>query len=574
MSTMKFLSQPGLLKGTPRKKNKSIHMSTMKFYLFFFLAATVFFSCSKDKPEGESIDYSALTEQRIMQVSEQKTISDNDITDLETLMGKVTADTTKQRLTTLLNGVKIIKDFIPQFEVMTTDPDANFQQLYATLEASLGQVTDALPRKAVLKTGLANALANYNTEEYEYPQDLLTYLQDTKTFFRFSLASFLADNFNVRPIEGKPTRYLRRDIESVDSLFWTAETKNFPYASLKTFKGLRSLDMLLSSDDTLNLNFLKNTLEHLKIKSLNNKATLNIDSCQRLKTMHLAPVSNKEQLTGSDNATIGKATFLSDEGKTWDFTDKFPLLETLSLPATICQNLVTLLLPGKQHLTNVTFQGPQGQPYNYLPNIKKIVIEGNGINSLLLYVGSPTNLELEEISVSGLGSLSGTPDNFGIYVTVDVLRLEEKVKINKLNLLGNGKGFKSVTINDLKLDKIPDISSLVSEVTTILNIERNRVATPPGSFEEYNSLWQKLSPEALVNLTLPIGSYPNKTADFSRFKKLNRVYIPVTTSSGQILDKLILNKAVQSNWRLYNLDENGQTGARMTEANLTVEFKE
>ncbi|GAB3429377.1 hypothetical protein [Niabella aquatica] len=570
-------------------------MNTIKFYLFFFLAATVFFSCSKDKPEGESIDYSALTEQRIMQVSEQKTISDNDITDLETLLGKVTADTTKQRLTTLLNGVKIIKDFIPRFEIMTTDPDANFQQLYATLEASLNQVTDALPRKAVLKSGLATALSNYNTEEYEYPQDVLTHLQDTKNFIRFSLASFLADNFNVRPIEGKPTRYLRRDIESVDSLFWTSQDKNLPYASLKTFKGLRSLEMLLSSDDTLNLNFMKNTLEHLKIQSLNNKATLNIDSCQRLKTMHLAPVSNKEALSGGNYATIGAATFLSNNGKTWDFTDKFPLLETLSLPATICQNLVTLLLPGKQHLTNITFQGPNGQDFNQLPNIKKIVIEGNGINALSLNVGSASNLELDEISVSGLGSLSGTPGSCGVGVTPGTT---EKVKINKLNLSGNGKGFTSVGLGGLKLDKIPDISSLVSEVTTnisfgysditekpnfdnltvdqLRNIKaisiQSKVASP-GSFEDYNSLWQKLNPEALTDLTLPIGSYPNKTADFSRFKKLNRVYIPVTTSSGQILDKLILNKAVQSNWRLYNLGENGEITGRVT-TGITVEFKD
>lgn len=409
----------------------------MKTRIILSLLFTVlFFGCKKDVEPG--IDYNVVTEQRILEISEQATIKDEDIATLERLLANVTDNSLKPKYTEMIAGVRVLKDFIPAFNQLRIDPDLNFQEHYAKLKEQIKLVTDKLPRKAKLQTELETALANYNTEEVEF---LASILDPTKG----DLARYLADNFSIQPVVGKPNRYLRADIERVDSLSFFFQAawvdKGILPQVLRHFRGLKYLKTGSDLENVIDLNHLSN-LETL-ILAINDKQPegweLKMDKLTKLKHFEIPPTPTNR----------GKSPF----GEVLDFTDKFPLLETLILSQEVTNKLTTFLLPNKQQFSKLGLFGG-------FHKIKRLVIEGKNLNFpyggniQLGKLGSP--IEVDEIKLSGIGDESKSlwivgPGEVG------------NVKIKKLSLSGI-KGELAITwldIEQLNSSEITDVNSFI-----------------------------------------------------------------------------------------------------------------
>lgn len=541
------------------------------------LFITLLSSCKKDTEAN--IDYNVLTEQRILEISEQATISDEDIATLERLNAQVTDNSLKAKYTQMIEGVKIIKDFIPLFNQLRIDPDVIFQDLYAELEDMLKQVTDDLPRKATLQTELETALANYNTEEVEFLEVVLAAEGG-------DLARFLANNFNIQPVEGKPARYLRADIERVDSLVFNAKSEydeGVHYQTLRHFRGLKYLKTSSFKDNLQDLNHMSN-LETLEISLTSSSSwELKIDQLQNLK--HLI--------------VTGSGTVYSPFGEVIDFTDKYPLLERLELPGVVTKNLTTLLLPDKQHLTKLVLEGYY---YFSLPKIKRLVVEGKEIGPRADFaLGSADNLEIEEVRLSGFGGPAADEWNpTSLYVGRES-RNTDKVKIKKLSLKDINTSaciFVSMDIEELSLENVhfgdvPETHEyygsglLICEVTNVdfpqkpdfnwLNIkeidqfifENNSYNGIPFSVTDISPLLDDLNTENLEYLYLAgLPNYPNKTLDLGRFKKLLRLRVTTATATGgQLLEKVIINKAMEGRFRVVHRNEAG-----VTEPTVQIEY--
>ncbi|MGO3161939.1 hypothetical protein [Sphingobacterium sp. JB170] len=411
-------------------------MKTKILLPLLFIALS--FSCKKDVEPG--IDYNVLTEQRILEISEQATISDEDVATLDRLLENVTDNSLKGKYTEMIAGVKILKDFIPGFNELKTNPDVLFQDLYADLEEQIKQVTDKLPRKTKLLEELESTLANYNTEEVEF---LEVVLDDTGR----GLRRFLANNFNIQPVEGKPTKYLRADLERVDSLVYNegngGEVGRIANV-LRPFRGLKYLATYSRFDDVIDLNHLTNleTLEYTLQSQQPAGWQLKIDQLQNLK-----------HLIVKENSNVRYSPF----GEVIDFTDKYPLLESLDLPAVVATNLTTLLLPDKQHLTRLAFQNVN---YRILPKIKRLVVEGKEIGPRSTFtVGSDSNTEIDEIRLSGFGEGTGRGEGDGGSCTLDIVGGSEvgKVKVKKLSIANvdvSGFNLGNLDIAELSLENV------------------------------------------------------------------------------------------------------------------------
>lgn len=485
-------------------------MTEKRIYLLPLLAVLLLFACRKEK--GEHIDYNVLTEQRLMEVSEQANISTDDILSLERLLEKVTDAAVKTRLSGMLDGVKIIKEFIPGLEQLRTNPDINFQESYAKLETQLKQVSDLLPRKGKLQIELEAAKANYNTQEYEYPAWIVNSAPGA------GLGAYLASTHGVMPVTGKPNRFLRSDIEKVDKLVFYVKDgeRSVPMSVIKTFKGLKELSTRVL-EDTVDLNSL-GKIERLTIEW---KKVLKIDSLQNLKTLALGGEGNW--------------------GETLDFTDKYPLLETIWLSHIHAQKLTTVLLPDKQHLVSVHFDEPR-YGVNALPNIRRLVIEGKEINDFNVQLGSATNRQIDEVKLSGFGGtavegqqystlgLSGHPDD-------DYLSDQPFVSIKKLEL--SDLNMELLSLGRLDLPGKPDLS-----VTPKLIRLELLPFTVKGVAHTINDLQGLDKVHGTLEYVLfDYLNYPEGTFDITPFTALKGGIFRTNTSVKQPLKKLFLTQA-------------------------------
>jgi len=490
-------------------------------YLLVLLILTLSFACKKEQ-KGESINYTALAEERIMKVAEQPVITVDDISSLERLLEKVTDNTAKPRLNILLSGVKNISAVINGLVELKTNPEINFQDLYAELNNKLKETTDLLPRKAVLLKELEAAQANYSKEEYTY-QDWV--VKDAH------LGAFLATNYSILPVAGKPYSFLRKDIEKIDSLVLDVDAFDhpgrIPYTVIKTLKGLLSLTATSLDADTLNLNFLKN-LQRLIIGY--NKF-LKIDSCQQLKHLELIQGNGW--------------------GQTIDFTNKYPDLETLILNRDISPNLVTVLLPNKKHLKSFSF--PVTALRNGLPNIKKLVIEAGGELELSGFtVGTATNMTINEISISGVKkelAITGT-NSKNTFVTVRKLALKdmkvENFTFGAIDLsenldLGVLPGLKSVTINSFsvngELATFSHITNLDKHAGTLAALNLNEIKVPGGTLDF--SSWQHLTflgvnTQTAYTKDAPVRKVTVSKATFDAKDTCNECAIEIWSSVGDV----------------------------------------
>ncbi|MDR2275015.1 MAG: hypothetical protein LBF27_29165 [Sphingobacterium sp.] len=537
----------------------------MKTQIILSLLFTVLlFGCKKDKDPG--IDYNVLTEQRILEISEQATIKDEDIATLERLLANVTDNNLKPIYIEMIAGVKIFKDFIPAFNQLRIDPDVNFQEQYTKLSEQIKRVTDKLPRKAKLQTELETTLANYNTEEVEF---LPVVLEDG------NLASFLADNNNIRPVEGKPNRYLRSDIEKVDSLVmhfgssWAKE-QGILKQVLRRFRGLKYLFTSASIETEWDFNYLSN-LETLNLDLSTTAANweLKIDALKNLKHLKLSNALNR-----------GTSPF----GEVIDFTDKLPLLESLELPNMVTNKLTTFLLPNKQHLNKLVLPmvNSAGGAFH---KIKRLVVEGNGITYGNFTFGTPSaHFEVDEVRLSGFTASNNTQENSilalsagGNTVTIKKATLKD-IDLPKM-------AFSNVDIGELALENVPFSKDATSKgdydisvrflgvgfpqkpsLSWVNLLKVNELAFSSTDFSNLGKLgiWayadvsRILSSaahfESLRTLTLDsVWPYPGKTIDLSKFKNLQQLTCELrdlSDNSTVVLDKVIVNTAVKSTFKL------------------------
>ncbi|MCW3467019.1 hypothetical protein [Chitinophaga nivalis] len=484
-------------------------MKMNKIYLLPLLLLMLLFACKKNNQE--SIDYNVLTEQRINEVAEQPVIKEDDIASLGRLLEKVTDNGTKTRLTVLLEGVKQIKDIIPAIGALRTNPELNFQEAYKQLENKLKLVSDQLPRKAKLQRELEDAKASYNAEEVEFDT---TPVPGQQSFIE-TLTRFLAANYNIKPITGKPNRFSRADIERVDSLVaWPTTLVN-----IRKFKGVKKLEATIV-DEIADLNSLTG-LESLKIGYKNE---LKIEQLRQLK--HLV-------------ITAGKW------GEVLDFTGRYDLLETLVIPRSIAENLTTVLLPNKQHLTKVVFTGRYGGIGDAaLPGAKRVVIEAKEVNAFFLTIGSETNREVDEVKLSGFGGATipeGLNEPYSQFaINGAILPDRSLIKLKKLELSNITPG--KFSLANIDLPNAIDLATLAP--LRYLSYGAFSINARRATFSDLLHIAQHK--ETLEAIGINEIDFPGATLDLSDYKKLTQVSLSTQEKHiTQPLRKLIISKKTQ-----------------------------
>ncbi|MVZ60890.1 hypothetical protein [Sphingobacterium humi] len=541
--------------------------------LFFLLVISISYSCKKEVNTG--IDYNLITEQRILEISEQASISDEDIAILERLNAQVTNKNMKSSYADMIEGVKLIKILIEKFNKLRTDYDINFKEFHAQLQEEIKHVTDKLPRKAKMIKELETALLNYNTDEIEFLELVLT---------RGSLAFFLSKNFNIKPIEGKPNRYLRADIERVDSLrvnFHHYDEKPGMSANvIRHFKGLKYLETSSKVETVWDFNHLKN-LETL---------VLNIDRSPKVWELKIDQLHKLKHLELEGNN--GTSPF----GEEIDFTNKYPLLETLVLPNPVTKILTKLLLPNKPHLKTLRISNRDG-----FQKMKRFVIEGKSIKNGAYHFefGSADNTEVEEVRLIGFNysindngvsvspSSSFLDDNDDGMLSIKKLFLKDiststlylhNIKLDEFVTENTAFGL-DVVNNDSKYMQFTDISYPIGTTfdwfnisrTTILRFSKILVGNKPLAYSVVDQLLQnKQNPETLTYIEVGgFADYPNKTLDLSRFKNLELIYINTVIKGVQVLEKIILHKSLEGVRKPIH-----KNGRGVPAPNVTLEYKE
>ncbi len=541
--------------------------------LFFLLVISISYSCKKEVNTG--IDYNLITEQRILEISEQASISDEDIAILERLNAQVTNRNMKSSYTEMIEGVKLIKILIEKFNKLRTDYDINFKEFHAQLQEEIKHVTDKLPRKAKMIKELETALLNYNTDEIEFLELVLT---------RGSLAFFLSKNFNIKPIEGKPNRYLRADIERVDSLevhfYYYDEKPGMSANVIRHFKGLKYLETSSKVETVWDFNYLKN-LETL---------VLNIDRSPKVWELKIDQLHKLKHLELEGNN--GTSPF----GEEIDFTNKYPLLETLELPNPVTKILTKLLLPNKPHLKTLRISHQDG-----FQKMKQFVIEGKSIENGIFHFqfGSADHTEVDEVRLIGFNqseqlngvSLGATysfwEDDWDRLLSIKKLFLKDisttrgamsNLKLGEFITENAALGLDIVNAHSKRIT-IRSVSYPLGTTFDWLNMSRInelvfskvKMGNRPLAYSVVAQLLQnKQNPEILTFIELgDFTDYPNKTLDLSRFKNLENIYVNSVINGVQVLEKIILHKSLTGFKGLVHKNDRG-----VPAPNLILEYKE
>ncbi|SHG87278.1 hypothetical protein [Pedobacter caeni] len=460
-----------------------------KHLLSIFLLSIVLLSaCKKDKIREESIDYNALTEKRIIEVSEQEVIKAEDIPPLERLLEKVTQKDTKEKLTLLLADVKQVREILPGIVQLRTNPDIDFKGKYEEVQALIQKVSNQLPRKVRLQKDLEDARNSFNTEEVEFENTV----SGSESYLDF-LTRFLERSYQIKPIAGKPNRFLRADIEKVDSLESRPTTMN----NIRKFKGLKYLAAtILQGPADLN------SLVHLETVDVACEQGLKIDQLHKLKHLVLNHTNEVE----------------------WDFGGKNTELETLKIGEALAGKITVLSLSGQKNLKSVVI----GNTINLLRKLKRLVIAGNGNTTLTMPI---LDSDMEELKLSGISGTLSLVSNRADHPPVKIKNFE----------LVNSPNIVSMSIGDLDLPKPIDFAQFK---------KLKNVFFKPVSINSKETDFNELL--NLINLNQLESSLEQFSADFVRvsngtlnlgkFSKLKTVVI--STGAKAPLRKLILNRAI------------------------------
>jgi hypothetical protein len=392
----------------------------MKTNLFFALILSIiFFSCKKD--QGVEIDYNVLTEKRILEVSEKTPVTDADIAPLERLIEEnITNTAVKQRLTEMLNSVKLLKVILPSLSQLRSDENVNFLEKHKEIFDLVSSMSDLIPRKAVLLKELEENKNGYNNEEVLFSTD-----------YAKSMEYYLKENYRITPIPGKDyIAFTRSDIDKVDSI---GGGHRILYADLKKFNSLRKIsvgDIVTENGEDVNLNKFPR-LSRLRVE-LADSRRLVIDSCRYLK--HLS-VKGANALTRLD------------------LTNSCDSLQTLSLIDNGTA-LKSVILPNKKWLEDMRIEGMGNAKAAYLDTL---IVEGSGNT---LFIQQLDLAEMKLLRLANLGSISiqgrrfiktGTSQwgDLGYYTTTKIKNLD----------IANNPSLKSLTLFFVNLPGELDLSS-------------------------------------------------------------------------------------------------------------------
>lgn len=502
------------------------------------------FTISCDKNEAPKIDHGAAAEKRILEVSEQSSISEEDIVTLEKLNSQVTDRNKKASLAQMIESVKIIKELLESLGKFQKEQLSNFKEDYAKLQEQHKKITDKLPRKAKLLKELEALLLKHNTEEIEFPKVVLE---------NAGLAKKLLENYNIKPIQGKPTKYLRKDLERVDRLEIYLNNINEQAGMAATvfryFKGLKYLAIGSKIETVWDLN---------QMKSLE---TLILDINQAPKSWEL----KMDELNNLKHLEIKGERGSSPFAGVIDFTDKFPLLETLILPKIVTTSLTALVLPNKQHLKTLSINQETG-----FPKMKRLVIEAKAIEDkdFSFSLGAADNLEIEEVRLSGFKQVKENT-TFAVLAAEDLIKSKKRITIKKFSLKNINASvarlrflnLKESLIENVKFgDKVkiqgnsrlivehvdfpskPDFAWIGSNGIYEYKFQFMTFGGSPLVFADIQPMVVNKANQETVNTLWLTGSivYSNKTVDLKMFNKLVYLRLMSADAKGVLIEKLIL----------------------------------
>ncbi|WEK35568.1 MAG: hypothetical protein P0Y53_24045 [Candidatus Pseudobacter hemicellulosilyticus] len=480
-------------------------------YLLSLLLLLISVSCKKDQ-QGESINYNQLTEERILSVSEKTTITDADIEPLDRLLNeRVTDPTVKEKLTGMLNSVKLLKDILPLIDKLRTDENINFPEKYQEVYTLATQLSDLLPRKAILIKELEDNKNGYDNEEVIFSSN-----------FSEGMEYFLKDAYKILPIEGKSyVAFRRSDIDNVDSL---GSNYSMLYSDLKKFTNLRVLmedwGRMDGENQVINLNkFTKLESLWLRVKDGNK---LVMDSLDNLKKLRI---------------------FGKDAMQRLDLTGTCESLEILQLEI---PSLTTLIVPDKKLLTEIRFGETS------LMAIDTVQIEGGGATWAIVNTAST---EMGQLKLSGIKMLILTGR---VFVKTGEwngypLGYNETTRIKEFSLTGGQ--MTDLSVQQINFPAAIDFYAMAPNLSSISWINCAVNASDPKYMETSSVDMQNIDQLEKVEYFWMTGvTYPENTIlDLRKWKK---IWLAILHSEygdwegayqGPKLKKIIFPKGVDQN---------------------------
>lgn len=334
----------------------------IKHLLVLFITALTL-SCSNDDNK-QSIDYVQVTQERLISVSDQEFILDQDIESLNRLIEKVNTQADKDRFNKMLEDVKKIKDIIPNIVKLKTDEDINFTDLYDQTQTKINELTDVFKRKEKLKEDLIESKEIYNAGEVVFDNTP----KNGRDGFGKNISEYLKEQYNIDPVNQDRLRYKRADIDKVDSII----PINTWHSNILKFKNLKHLSVYLLDEKPTDFS----KLEKLKYLEANIIFPINVDG-----------LNNLENLVVTLNGLEGDL----------EFTGSNPKLKKLEVTASRFakkNNIKKLVVKNKPLIEKVRINThyPVGQ----------IVVEGNGqtvFGNDLIPLVIP---EIGELTLSGM----------------------------------------------------------------------------------------------------------------------------------------------------------------------------
>ncbi|WP_126974213.1 hypothetical protein [Gynurincola endophyticus] len=377
-------------------------MRNAKFLWLLCFGFIFIFSCKKE--EGENINYTVLTEERILGVSKQSAITDTDIESLQRLIeDRVTDAAAQQKFREMLNSVILLKDILPLIEQLRINEEINFLEKYEQVYQLVESMTDLIPRKSILLKELEDNKNGYDNSEVLF-----------STSFAEGMDFWLNYAYGIKAIPGKDyIAFLRSDIDKVDSIsgFYMS------YSDLKKFTSLKVMNAIVIEDNLAEVNLNKFTeLRSLTIE-LKQNTRLIIDSCVNLKSIN---VRGKNAFTRLDlNDVLPLLTYLRLEVDSLKavFAENKPALEEVRIGESTAMMLDSVVIGGNHKTQVIVNSAAHEMSYFKAEKIKLLMLSGRAEGDL--YPGTPyrqqLNTKLRKIDISNnpeLEVLSLTTINF------------------------------------------------------------------------------------------------------------------------------------------------------------------
>jgi hypothetical protein len=420
-------------------------MRNAKFLWLLCFGFIFIFSCKKE--EGENINYTVLTEERILGVSKQSAITDTDIESLQRLIeDRVTDPAAQQKFREMLNSVILLKDILPLIEQLRINEEINFLEKYEQIYELVESMTDLIPRKSLLLKELEDNKNGYDNSEVLF-----------STSFAEGMDFWLNYAYGIKPIPGKDyIAFLRSDIDKVDSIsgFYLS------YSDLKKFTSLKVMNGIYIEDNVAEVNLNKFTeLRSISIQ-LQKDTRLIIDSCIDLKYIN---VRGKNAFTRLDlNHVSPQLTHLQLEVDSLKavFAENKQALEHVRIGETTPIMLDSVVISGAHKTQMIVSSAAHEMSYFKAENINKLIFSGRAEGDF--YPGTPyryqLNTKLKKIDISNNSQLEVI-----IFTTINFSEPIDLANFKQLSeLSANYCSFKATDpqLREFSSEMLPNIESL------------------------------------------------------------------------------------------------------------------